>query len=177
MSSSAGWPARVQVHTTIPSLLHGPWESEFRQSWAHGKYLAMSCLLCLHFMEFFCLGLFFLFMFVWFWFWCFETGFSSVVLAVLHLLQTKLASNSQLSTYLCLPSPRPQACAATTPGVLFGLVPLDSPGCPGARSVDQAGLKLQRSTCLCLPSTGINNHCPAFKKKKSFWIVCVIHIF
>ncbi|GAB1287840.1 Annexin A9 [Apodemus speciosus] len=31
---------------------------------------------------------------------------------------------------------------------------LCSPGCPGTHSVDQAGLKLQRSACLCLPSAG-----------------------
>ncbi|GAB1298665.1 Protein RFT1 homolog [Apodemus speciosus] len=43
-------------------------------------------------------------------------------------------------------------------------VSLCSPGCPGTHSVDQAGLELQKSTCLCLPSagiTGMRHHCPA----------------
>ncbi|GAB1285682.1 Cyclic AMP-dependent transcription factor ATF-6 alpha [Apodemus speciosus] len=33
-------------------------------------------------------------------------------------------------------------------------VSLCSPGCPGTHSVDQAGLELQKSACLCLPSAG-----------------------
>jgi hypothetical protein len=43
-------------------------------------------------------------------------------------------------------------------------VSLCSPGCPGTHSVDQAGLKLKRSTCLCLPSSvikGVRHHLPA----------------
>ncbi|GAB1295127.1 E3 SUMO-protein ligase RanBP2 [Apodemus speciosus] len=34
-------------------------------------------------------------------------------------------------------------------------ISLCSPGCPGTHSVDQAGLELKRSTCLCLPSAEI----------------------
>ncbi|GAB1296005.1 Glutamine--fructose-6-phosphate aminotransferase [Apodemus speciosus] len=34
-------------------------------------------------------------------------------------------------------------------------VSLCSPGCPGTHSVDQAGLELKKSACLCLPSAGI----------------------
>jgi hypothetical protein len=34
-------------------------------------------------------------------------------------------------------------------------VSLYSPGCPGAHFVDQAGLRTQKSACLCLPSAGI----------------------
>jgi hypothetical protein len=34
-------------------------------------------------------------------------------------------------------------------------VSLCSPGCPGAHFVDQAGLKTQKSACLCLLSAGI----------------------
>jgi hypothetical protein len=34
-------------------------------------------------------------------------------------------------------------------------VSLYSPGCPGTHSVGQAGLELQKSACLCLPSAGI----------------------
>jgi hypothetical protein len=43
-------------------------------------------------------------------------------------------------------------------------VSLCSPGCPGTHSVDQAGLELRKSACLCLPSAGIKgmcHHCPA----------------
>ena len=36
---------------------------------------------------------------------------------------------------------------------------LDSPGCPGTHSVDQAGLKLQRSSCLCLLGAGTKSVC------------------
>ena len=41
-------------------------------------------------------------------------------------------------------------------------VSLCSPGCPEIYSVDQAGLELKKSTCLCLPSAGIKSvyhHC------------------
>ena len=34
-------------------------------------------------------------------------------------------------------------------------VSLHCPGCPETHSVDQAGLELKRSACLCLPSAGI----------------------
>jgi hypothetical protein len=34
-------------------------------------------------------------------------------------------------------------------------VSLCSPGCPGTHSVDQTGLELKKSACLCLPSAGI----------------------
>jgi hypothetical protein len=34
-------------------------------------------------------------------------------------------------------------------------VSLCSPGCPGAHFVDQTGLELRKSDCLCLPSAGI----------------------
>jgi hypothetical protein len=34
---------------------------------------------------------------------------------------------------------------------------LYSPGCPGTHFVDQAGLRTQKSTCLCLPSAGIKS--------------------
>jgi hypothetical protein len=40
-------------------------------------------------------------------------------------------------------------------------VSLCSLGCPGTHSVDQAGLELKRSTCLCLPSAvikGVHHH-------------------
>ncbi|GAB1294594.1 DNA topoisomerase 2-binding protein 1 [Apodemus speciosus] len=39
-------------------------------------------------------------------------------------------------------------------------VSLCSPGCPGTHSVDQAGLELQKSACLCLPSAGIKGVLP-----------------
>jgi hypothetical protein len=36
-------------------------------------------------------------------------------------------------------------------------VSLCSPGCPGTHFVDQAGLELQKSTCLCLPSSSLDS--------------------
>lgn len=39
-------------------------------------------------------------------------------------------------------------CDRLSPGIF---------GSPGTHNVDQAGLKLQKSTCLCLPGTGIKD--------------------
>ena len=39
--------------------------------------------------------------------------------------------------------------------VFIYIVSLDSSGCPRTHYVDQAGLELKRSDCLCLPSIGI----------------------
>lgn len=36
---------------------------------------------------------------------------------------------------------------------------LCSPGCPGTQYADQTGIKLKRSTSLCLPSDGIKGMC------------------
>jgi hypothetical protein len=44
-------------------------------------------------------------------------------------------------------------------------VSLYSPGCPGTHSVDQAGLDLKKSACLCLTNAGIkgvSHHCLAY---------------
>jgi len=38
-------------------------------------------------------------------------------------------------------------------------VSLYSTGCPGTPSVDQAGLKVKRSACLCLPRVGYKGMC------------------
>ena len=46
----------------------------------------------------------------------------------------------------------------------FSRVFLCSPGCPETGSVDEAGLELKSSACLCLSSAGIKgvgHHCPA----------------
>jgi len=40
-------------------------------------------------------------------------------------------------------------------GFFRARVSLCSPGCPGTHSVDQAGFKLKKFACLCLPSAGI----------------------
>ena len=64
----------------------------------------------------------------------------------------------------------------------------NSPGYPRIHSVDQANLKLKRSTCLCLLSVGIKggcHHCPCehvymgyLKKKKVYFIIifCVMGV-
>jgi hypothetical protein len=89
------------------------------------------------------------------------------------LLKCMVLASSGLN---CMILPSPPKCFSrvlcqfenvTMLGFWFGLVwfwfwfwfldkvSLCSPGCPGTCSVDQAGLKLKRSTCLCLPSAGI----------------------
>ena len=56
-------------------------------------------------------------------------------------------------------------------------VSLCSPGWPGSHCIDQAGLKLKRSDCLCLPSAGIkgvHHHTqpsPFSLVHVSFWII------
>jgi hypothetical protein len=56
---------------------------------------------------------------------------------------------------------------------------LCSPGCPGACSVDQAGLKLKKFACLCLPVAGIegihhNHPVNNFLKKGLSVLFCFI---
>lgn len=52
---------------------------------------------------------------------------------------------------------------------------LCSPGFPGACSVNQAGLKTQRSACRCLPSAGMHHHHPADADTSKLCANCKFH--
>jgi hypothetical protein len=92
------------------------------------------------------------------WFLFFETGFLCVAQAVLeHTMWTRLTSNSQRSSCLCLPSAETVDLNHHTHGYSFFVfvfrdrVCLYIPSCPGTHSVDQAGLQLNSEICLLLP--------------------------
>ncbi|GAB1284876.1 Fer-1-like protein 5 [Apodemus speciosus] len=53
------------------------------------------------------------------------------------------------------PNYKPLVSTTQHSPVIYDEVSLCSPGCPGTHSVDQAGLELKKSACLCLPSAGI----------------------
>jgi hypothetical protein len=56
-------------------------------------------------------------------------------------------------------------------------VSLYSSGCPGTHFVDQAGLELKKSTCLCLPSAAIKGVCHHARLAREVLLVVVVILF
>jgi hypothetical protein len=52
-------------------------------------------------------------------------------------------------------------------------VSLCTPDCPGTHSVDQAGLRTQKSACLCLPSAGIKGMHHRARLFAELWLNCL----
>ncbi|GAB1295160.1 Neuropeptide FF receptor 1 [Apodemus speciosus] len=71
---------------------------------------------------------------------------------VTNMFILNLAVSDLLVGIFCMPT-------TLVDNLITDTASLYSPGCPGTHSVDQAGLKLKKSTCLCLPSAGIEGVC------------------